>query len=211
GGGALRWTCGLSRGAWVLPWASFSAWTGFVSRLQPASGTIRAPTQKAAMIGRALVFMIRLLSGKKRGEAGWSLDSRSPPLQGGAAKGCFAPVLRFSTPGAFPGAAGSPSDRPAPRVYCRFCATIPNPHPRPLSHPLPPSLTGRGEEDLFPSCFGFSPSSPGEGGWEGTGEEGRGDEGPTLRPAPMPFLQVLQDRQRRPGRDPGHPSGAAVD
>ncbi len=54
----------------------------------------------------------------------------------------------------------------------------PNPHPRPLSQPLPPSLTGRGEKDgrKKPS-HGGPPSSPGAGGREGSGEEGRGDEG----------------------------------
>src|SRR3954453_13818365 len=87
---------------WVLPLASRSAWTGLVSRLQPASGTIQAPTQKAAMIGRARVFMIRLLSGKKKGGGGLVFDSRTPPLQGGAAKGCFAPVLRSRLREPFP-------------------------------------------------------------------------------------------------------------
>jgi uncharacterized protein (TIGR00375 family) len=57
---------------------------------------------------------------------------------------------------------------PAPR---------PDPHPWPLSRPLPPSLTGRGEPPAQTTQKGSSPSSPGEGGWEGTGEEGRGDEG----------------------------------
>src|SRR4051812_23185066 len=38
------------------------------------------------MIGRALVFMIRLLSGKKRGEAGWSVDSGRLPFREGPRK-----------------------------------------------------------------------------------------------------------------------------
>jgi DNA helicase-2/ATP-dependent DNA helicase PcrA len=56
-------------------------------------------------------------------------------------------------------------------------APRPNPHPWPLSRPLPPSLTGRGEPPAQTTPKGFSPSSPGVGGWEGSGEEGRGDEG----------------------------------
>jgi dTDP-4-dehydrorhamnose 3,5-epimerase len=40
-------------------------------------------------------------------------------------------------------------------------------------YPLAPSpAPGKGEKNR-----GWSPSSPGEGGWEGAGEEGRGDEG----------------------------------
>ncbi|HEV7508632.1 MAG TPA: zinc ABC transporter substrate-binding protein [Thermoanaerobaculia bacterium] len=46
------------------------------------------------------------------------------------------------------------------------------PSPLPLSRPLPTPLTGRG---VPLGCL--SPSSPGEGGAEGAGEEGRGDEG----------------------------------
>ncbi len=56
-------------------------------------------------------------------------------------------------------------------------APRPNPHPWPLSRPLPPSLTGRGEPPAQITPERSSPSSPGEGGWEGSGEEGRGDEG----------------------------------
>src|SRR4029079_7071765 len=60
---------------------------------------------------------------------------------------------------------------------------VPLPCPSPdLPIPLPGRGVLAGAFLLFvpavlvvPSCF--SPSSPGEGGWEGTGEEGRGDEG----------------------------------
>jgi hypothetical protein len=41
-----------------------------------------------------------------------------------------------------------------------------NSHPRPLSQPLPPSLTGRGEKDVFELVW-LSPSSPGVGGGRG--------------------------------------------
>jgi hypothetical protein len=50
-------------------------------------------------------------------------------------------------------------------------AARPSPHP----HPLPPSLTGEGRKYLRDPAL-LSPSSPGEGEWEGMGEEGRGDE-----------------------------------
>jgi hypothetical protein len=61
-------------------------------------------------------------------------------------------------------------------------AARPDPHPWPLSLPLPPSLTGRGEPPPSHNPEGVSsPSSPGEGGWEGKGEEGRGDEGSAWR------------------------------
>ena len=49
---------------------------------------------------------------------------------------------------------------------------VPDPHPT-LSRPLPFPLTGRGKEEVSL----LSPSSPGEAGREGTGEEGRGGEG----------------------------------
>jgi outer membrane protein assembly factor BamB len=45
----------------------------------------------------------------------------------------------------------------------------------PLSRPLPSPLTGR--EGALTDSLRSSPSSPGEGGREGTGEEGRGGEG----------------------------------
>src|SRR5436305_12060102 len=47
--------------------------------------------------------------------------------------------------------------------------------PAPL--PTPPTLPHRGRGKNFSSWDCRSPSSPGEGGWEGSGEEGRGDEG----------------------------------
>ena len=93
----------------------------------------------------------------------------------------------------------------------RRAAPLPSPHPA-LSRPLPPSLTGRGEKDSAATVVvgaalcgrpvpkaatrpgrphraaptrtsrGRSPSSPGVGGREGSGEEGRGDEASEGRP-----------------------------
>ncbi len=69
----------------------------------------------------------------------------------------------------------------------------PRPSPLPLSRPPHPPPRERGTR-LERSCF--SPSSPGEGGWEGTGEEGRGDEGLPFDPATVDrlLLQSLPDR-----------------
>jgi hypothetical protein len=63
----------------------------------------------------------------------------------------------------------------------------PSPEPSPLA-PLPtppfPPHRERGKKNppsaVVPlsSVFVLSPSSPGEGGWVGSGEEGRGGEGP---------------------------------
>ena len=51
------------------------------------------------------------------------------------------------------------------------------PHPpAPSPAPSQPPSPGEGERRRKASS-GSSPSSPGEGGWEGAGEEGRGDEG----------------------------------
>src|SRR6185295_8028627 len=70
-----------------------------------------------------------------------------------------------------PQAARPLSSAPAPRPR-RGRPSLPLP---PLSRPLPPTLTGREGASKLDSCF--SPSSPGEGGREGAGEEGRGGEG----------------------------------
>src|SRR3954467_12380007 len=118
----FRFTCWLSTVTWVLPWASRSAWTGFVSRLQPASGTIRAPTQKAAMIGRARVFMIRLLSGKKRGEAGWSVDSGRLPFREGPRKAVSRRCCVFDSRELFPVLPAHRATGLRLEVLCRFCA-----------------------------------------------------------------------------------------
>src|SRR5436305_861098 len=91
--------------------------------------------------------------------------------------------------------------------------TDPNPHPWPLSRPLPPSRTGRGEPSAPNNPGGVSPSSPGEGGWEGTGEEGRGDEGSGGRGyrkarerSPHPSPATLGPPIRRRPRGPRRPS-----
>src|SRR3982751_3680540 len=88
----------------------------------------------------------------------------------------------------------------------------PEPSPLPLSRPLPPSLTGRGERPSKPTPEGPSPSSPGEGGWEGTGEEGRGDEGllaPLPRMPPPSNLRALLPRAHHAERPRAGPELAS--
>src|SRR4029079_14142372 len=77
---------------------------------------------------------------------------------------------------------GRTSAGPLPRALtpvpqgANFACEFPRPRPAPLPlyrppHPPPQARGARLER----SCC--SPSSPGEGGWEGTGEESRGGEG----------------------------------
>src|SRR4051794_31802575 len=69
--------------------------------------------------------------------------------------------------------------------------------PMPLSRPLPPSLAGRGEPPAQDNPEGvFLPLLPGRVGG-GTGEEGRGDEGPSGigSPSAPPFGALTGDRR----------------
>jgi len=77
----------------------------------------------------------------------------------------------------------------------------PGPSPVP-SHPPSP---GEGRKTVS-SRFWFSPSSPGEGGWEGTGEEGRGGEGRAGRRSAVLVLCALVAAELLIFHRPANPS-----